>query len=73
MISHIIVIMSDRKNIFILARTLIKKHGEGAEDYAYEVMIRFIKKNDVKEASKWLGISSAIDDLQRLKHQGKLH
>jgi hypothetical protein len=65
--------MTSYRDIYATARLLIKQHGDDAETYASEQMHAFMEKDDAKGASVWLAICSAIDDLQNISRQGKLH
>jgi hypothetical protein len=61
------------KDIFLSAQLLIKEHGSKAEDYAHGQWKKLIAMDDVKRASCWFRIISAIADLNNLRAQGKLH
>jgi hypothetical protein len=60
-------------DIYISAKILIDQHGPEAEGFASERMAYFMEKDDVKGASVWLGIMSAINDLNNLSKQKYLN
>ena len=65
--------MVNRKDIYLSANVLIRRYGDEAETIAWQRMHELMDKDDVRGASVWLSIASAIDDLQNVKRQGKLH
>ena len=65
--------MTSQRDIYATAQLIIKQHGVDAEAYASSQMQACIEKDDVKGASVWLSMSAAIDDLQNMKSQGKVH
>ena len=65
--------MVSLKDTYLSANTLIQQYGDEAETVATQRMHELMDKDDVKGASVWLDIASAIDDLQSIKRQGKLH
>ena len=65
--------MVSPKDIYLSANVLIQRYGNEAETIACQWMHELLDKDDVRGASAWLCIASAIDDLQSVKRQGKLH
>jgi hypothetical protein len=65
--------MARREDIYLTAAALLSSYGEDAETLAIERMHVRMDADDVQGASFWLTIASAIDDLQTVKRQGKLH
>lgn len=65
--------MVSQKDIYISAQLLIQQHGEQAESIAMQRLQVLMDKDDVQGASVWLSVACAIEDLQNLNHQGKLH
>jgi hypothetical protein len=65
--------MVSRKDIYRSANVLIQRYGNEGETIAWQRMHKLMDKDDVRGASVWLSIASAIDDLQNVKRQGKLH
>lgn len=60
-------------DIYRSAKILIDEHGSEAEDFASERMTYFMEKDDAKGASVWLGIMSAINDLNLRNNQKYLN
>lgn len=60
-------------DIYISAKILIDQHGAEAEDFASDRMNHFMEKDDAKGAAVWLGIMSAINDLNNLSRQKYLN
>ena len=64
----------DRKNtIYSLARSLWDLHGRDAEEVAMDNMLLCIQRDDIKEASMWLDIMNAINDLSLRTQQRYLN
>ena len=61
------------QDLYISAKILIEQHGLKAEEFASEIMTYFVGKDDAKSASLWLGIMSAINDLNILNNQKYLN
>jgi len=65
--------MVSQRDIYASAKLLIHKHGSNAEDLAMKKMTLRMERDDLKGASVWLEIMSAIDNLTIRKQQGNLH
>jgi len=65
--------MVSKRDIFATAKLLIKQHGSNAEDVATKKYFIYLKQDDVKGASVWLEIMSAINDLKMRNQQKHLH
>jgi hypothetical protein len=65
--------MVSRKDIYLSANVLIRRYWDEAETVAWRKMHELMDKDDARGASVWLSIAGAIDDLQSVKRQGKLH
>ena len=65
--------MDSKKTIYSLARSLWDLHGRDAEEVAMDNMLLCIQRDDIKDASMWLDIMNAINDLALHKQQRYLH
>lgn len=65
--------MVSQKDIYISAQLLIKEHGKKAEEVAEQRMHELLGKDDPKGAGAWLSIMGAINDLNTVAVEGKLH
>ncbi len=62
--------MISNKAIYIKARLFIKMYGADAESHALAHMRELAKIDDAKDASVWLAVMQAIQDLS-YKHRGE--
>ena len=62
--------MFSDNQVYASAKILRRDYGNDAEYIAREEMLAFIELDDIKEASVWMAIMCAINDLkqQRLPH-----
>ena len=65
--------MVSERDIYASAKLLMKEHGAQAEKVAMENMVLLIQDDDVKGASVWMSIMSAINDLKLRSEQKHLH
>jgi hypothetical protein len=60
-------------DIYRSAKILIDQFGQEAEEFASKRMADLMARDDAKGASIWLGIVSAIHDLNTLNNQKYLN
>ena len=65
--------MDSKTTIHSLARLLWDLHGSNAEEVAMDNMLLSIQRDDIKDASMWLDIMNAINELALHKQQRYLH
>ena len=65
--------MVSQEEIYLTAAAFIALYGNEAEPLAIQRMHELMEEDDAQGASIWLSIAGAIDDLQSVKRQGKLH
>lgn len=56
--------MTTKKDIFPSANVLIEQYGEKTEDYAFEMMLKCLRNDDVKTAAQWLSLGKAVKDIK---------
>lgn len=64
--------MINHKTTYACAKVLMQQHSGIAEDIALRNMLSLVDRGDLKAASVWLGIMSAINDLELSKSQPRL-
>ena len=60
-------------DVYVNALALIEKHGEKAIGVADRQVMRFVRKEDVKKAGRWLVIGQAVELLAGMPPDTRLH
>jgi len=61
--------MMTKQEIYVLAKLLIEKHGDDAENVAMEEMLSLMESDDIKEPMVWFSVMDAIETLTQRAQQ----
>lgn len=67
------IIIGSPQDAYTSAHTLLKLHGSEAEKMALDLMMEFLRYNDIDKAGLWLSIANVIEELSAFKAHGTMH
>lgn len=67
------IILGNHQDAYTSAHMLLAMHGRDAERMALDLMLEFLRYNDIDRAGLWLSIANVIEELRSFRAQGILH